>query len=457
MKQKFFGRMGGMIAVTALSLTSYAEEGSKVEEWNKHRADIEAGFACEKGFLIAELANNTNYTNPGALETRRAELEESLPDVKPIESAQACNDKMYDALTRYLNGKPHKSLEDVEASFRSSIGNYLFGRWAMFQARVGRGDRLMTAMADYVEDRLMNTKNQLRRPNSEFGQDPGIQAAAKEDLLLKFWISRKAGGEPHMDTVESGVWYTNENLKRNGVFNRNNYFTSFEAVQKVIQQERFQQAVVGSVVANAVKAAETSKLVNGEKQVIVNPATYSAVFFQPIKFTATECASYVRTGYFTLSSSGLSSVDKCAEYAKKSASFTPPPVAVSPTFAKMLKPGVSNLNCFYNAAWIYVGGSSKPELARYTYTGQYLKQGVNTWAAPPLTGSMTQRIVATAVASDDQNVEGSRKNLLVRTEVPNQYNQPSGEELHSCVPISLYEGWDAKKKLTMFLGIPLSN
>ena len=447
MQKRFLATSGGVVAMAATSLSAHA---GKLDEWKKYRDDVAIAMACEKGYIDSEINHiNSDKKLQYDMETQNhvlPNLQERQKKMAPyniqaITSDQECNDKIYAALGRYLSSNPHNTLEEVETSFKSAIGNYLFGRWGMYQARLGRGDRLLTASAFQVKDRLFTIRDQLRRPAREFGRDAAIQQQAPKDPLLQLFISWDSDAGAGGDNISNSIVDIDNNIHVNGVFTYNE--TTYAMIKKTTQGNEHQKSIVASVVPSAVNAAEEFVIKDGEKEPKINAATYSVVFFKPIEFTAAECASYVKTGTWTLSDSGLSPQKKCTQLAQKAARIIPYPVAVSPGLEKFLKPNVSNMNCLLNQQFIRLKGvKNKQVLAN---------------AAGKKKAGAAQHIFAAESEADDQNADGSRKKYTAMSFTSSQYDIPSEAPLDTCVPVTLYEGWGNAKKLKMYLGIPITD
>ncbi len=394
--KKWFGFLGGTVSLLFASTSVRAAD--KLQEWKKYRNDIEVAVACEKGFVENELhqietdkqlqldAVVQNTIKPRLL-ARKAKLD--AVSVDPIKSDQTCDAKISASLSKYLSTNPHKDLEEVETSIKSSIGNYLFGRWGVHQARLGKGDRLLTTSAWQIKDKLTSIRDELRRPAKEFGQDEKIQKN-ESDTLLKYWISLQANGGPEDDHIANAIDDNFHNTGVNGVFLDGG--TGYEQI-RYEDSSAPDDAMVASVVPSGLKASEVFNMKDGEKETVVKATTYGLVFFKQVK-------------------------------------GAPVPAAISPSFAKLVKPGQSNLNCHYNQSPIQVDAKDKQSLG---------------------SGS-GQTVSAKAMGTGSQNSDGSRKQVFAVVKV-------SGKDetyLHSCVPLTMYEGSGEGKKIVLYFGIPIN-
>lgn len=447
MRKKILAASSGVLAMMA---ALYPAHAGKLDEWKKYRDDVALAMACEKGFIDSEInqintdknlqhdMNTQNHVLPN-LQERQKNYEPIT--IKPITSDQECNDKLYAALGRYLSSNPHATVEEVETSFKSAIGNYLFGRWGVHQARLGHGDRLLTASAFQIKDRLFTIRDQLRRPAKEFGRDAAIKEEAAKDPLLQLFISWDSDAKSGGDNIGNSINDIENNMTVNGVFTYDE--TTYTMIKKATQGNEHQKAIVSAIVPSSVNAAEEFVMKDGEKEPKVKAATYSIVFFRPIEFTAAECASYVKTGTWSFTSSGLTPQKACTQLAAKAAKIIPYPVAINPALEKLLKPNVSNMNCLLNSKFIRLNGvKSKQVLAS---------------SSGKKKGDAPQHIFASESDADNQNADGSRKKYTAMSHTSAQYDIPSESPLDTCVPITIYEGWNAKKKLKVYLGIALAD
>lgn len=415
-------------AAVLLGSGSSAFAAGKLDEWKKARADIETALRCEVGFIDAELKQietdpelQSDMTTQNSIKPRLEARREQMAGLglAGIAADQECNDKLFAALKRTFADRPHSTVEEAETTANSAVANYLLGRWGVYQARLGKANRLRTAMGFLLKDRLSTQRDNLRRPANEFGKDAEVKAAAGSDPVLAYFIGLGTDKTDYIGDAMNDIF---NNLDQNNSFTYDG--TSYEKLREAMMlSSGYERAIVGQVSPSALEGAATSTKKEGEEVIKVAAATYSIVFFKPLEFTATECAGYVNTGEWRFTDSSLSPVQRCKQMVDVKAKYTLYPVAVDPEFGKLLKPNSSNLNCLLNQKWIAVNAPDKKKLA--TFGGQ--------------------SVVATK-AGDGTLAWGN---------TPNQYNQQEGAFLSSCVPLALYDGVGAKRKLKVFLGIPV--
>jgi hypothetical protein len=346
---------------------------------------------------------------------KRVEIMKAL-NLEPINSDEECNTKLQDGLKAYFASHPHATLEEATTTSNSAVASYLLGRWGVAQARLGKGSRLKTAMAFQLKDKIFSHRDDQRRPANEYGKDAEITGATGGDPLLAYWIT--LGN----DSVGDNINDIENNLDQNRSFTYDE--TSYDKLKNVMMLSAgYERALVGQVSDSVLEGVAQSDKVDGEDVVKTLGGTYSIVFFKPVEFTAAECTKYVNSGEWHFTDNGIEPTQRCKQMVDVKANYTLFPVAVDPAFAKTLKANSSNLNCLLNQKWIFVKAPEGTKIA--SYTGQ---------------------LVAAKKGGDG---------LMAIAKVPAQYNQMNETFMSSCVPISVYDGVGAKKKLVNFIGIPL--